>query len=244
MGDYFTDVYLKRMNLDGKNRQERIKTRKEREFNRLYLEKTEYQANIIKVNDTACSRKCSLQPNKWNESSYISNLLISTNDEPFKTGDILQIIHQIKDFARDNLWLVLFVENNLSKGYQLFKIICLDEILNVTDEYGSTKYSIPVKFINNSSNLVLDSYIHSATQLGYREPAASKLLVTHDFSFLQKGDYFELKNRGWEITGIDNISIDNVAYVSFYERLLNPPESKTSQDILVGEDSNFFLNGR
>lgn len=32
MGSYFEEVYLKRMNLDGTTQQERVKTRKEKEF--------------------------------------------------------------------------------------------------------------------------------------------------------------------------------------------------------------------
>jgi hypothetical protein len=35
--NYFEGCYLKRMNMNGKNRQERIKTRKEHEFDRLFL---------------------------------------------------------------------------------------------------------------------------------------------------------------------------------------------------------------
>jgi len=54
--------------------------------------------------------------------------------------------------------------------------------------------------------------------------------------------YFDYKDRGWEIVGKDNISIDGVALVSIAEYLTSAPEPKTSQDILVGEDTNFFLN--
>jgi hypothetical protein len=39
---YFDEVYLKRMNREGQNQQERVKTRKEKEFDRLFLKKTEY----------------------------------------------------------------------------------------------------------------------------------------------------------------------------------------------------------
>ena len=44
------------------------------------------------------------------------------------------------------------------------------------------------------------------------------------------------------ISGKDDLSIKNVAFISFEERLITPPEPKTSEDILVGEDENFFLN--
>ena len=48
---YFKNVYLKRLNRDGITQQERVKTRKEKEFNMLFLKKTEYQANIYQINE-------------------------------------------------------------------------------------------------------------------------------------------------------------------------------------------------
>jgi hypothetical protein len=43
--------------------------------------------------------------------------------------------------------------------------------------------------------------------------------------------------------GLDNLSIDNVAYVTISEKLVREEEPSSSKDILVGEDDNFFLNG-
>lgn len=243
MSGYFEDVYLKRMNRDGETQQDRIKTRKEKEFDRLYLQKTEYQAYLYQVNDSDCSEICSLQPNKWNEDSLISNLLVSTRGATLKTGDILRIRQKIKNKESDKIWLVLFVENNITKGYQLFKVICLDNEVNLTDEYGMTLYNFPVKFVNTSSKVVQDLFLHSATQLGYREPNGTRFFITRDFDFIEKAKYFEYKERGWEIQGIDNISINNVAYVTISEKLKKEAEPLASKDIPVGEDSNFFLNG-
>lgn len=243
MGDYFEDVYLKRMNKDGRTRQERIKTRKEREFDELYLQRTEYQAYIYQVNDDDISEICSLQPNKWGEDKIISNLLVSTKSQKFKTGDILKIRQTIKQETADKIWLVIFVEENLTKGYQLFKVICLDSELNFTDEYGVTEFNFPVKFVDGRSLFIQDSFYHHATQVGYREPQGLRIFITKDFDFIKKAKYFELKDRGWEVSGIDNFSIDGVAYVTFTERLKKEVEPLSSQDIPVGEDTNFFLNG-
>ena len=120
----------------------------------------------------------------------------------------------------------------------------MDNYVNLTDEYGTTESSFPVKFISATAALVMDTFIHSHAQYGYREPQASRCFITRDFDFLKKGHYFEYKNRGWEIAGIDNISIDNVAYVTISEKLLTPEEPVSSKEILVGENKNFFLNGR
>lgn len=244
MGNYFEDVYLKRMNIDGKTRQERVKTKKEKEFNRLYLQKTEYQAFVLGLNDEPYEQLCSLQPNKWNERNYISNLLIPVSARSFKTGDVLRIRQKIKEELRDNLWIVIFVEENLAKGYKLFKLVCLEHTINIADEYGTTIQTIPCKITNGSAIFNADTFIHSATQLGYREPFSNRIVLTKDLSFLKKGQYFEYKGRGWEIASIDTLSIDGVAYMTISEKLKEEPEPLSSSEIVVGKDENFFLNGR
>ena len=114
---YFDEVYLKRMNMNGKTRQERVKTRKEKEFDNLFMKRTEYQVQLTQVNHEERYDICSLQPSKWNESSLISNLLMSTSSAALHTGDILHIWQKIKDVEQRKIWLVLFVEENITKGY-------------------------------------------------------------------------------------------------------------------------------
>lgn len=240
---YFNEVYLKRLNRDGLNQQERVKTRKEKEFDRLFLKKTEYQVRLYGVNGEQRNDICSLQPNKWNESNLIGNLLMSTHAAPLKTGDILNIYQKIKEVEYDKVWIVLFVEENITKGYQLFKCLCLDEEINITNEYGDTIQSLPVKFINASSQFIIDTFSFT-NGAGYREPNMQRGFVTADNEILKKGQYFNYKDKGWEITGKDNISIKNVAYTFIGEKLVREEEPRTSEDILVGEDTNFFLNGR
>lgn len=241
---YFDEVYLKRINRDGKNQQDRVKTRKEKEFDKLFLKKTEYLVQIKEVNEEENEFLGSLQPNKWNESNLIGNLLISTSAGELKSGDILLINQKIKKEEVERLYLVLFVEKNLTKGYQLYKVLCLDSNVNLTDEYGTTTETIPVKFVSASSQLVMDTYKYGSSQPGYREPQATRCFITSDFDFLKKGRYFIYKDRRWEISGIDNLSIENVSYVTFTERLMKEEEPLSSQDIEVGEDKNFFLLGR
>lgn len=239
---YFDEVYLKRMNKDGRNRQERIKTRKEHEFDRIFLKQTEYLVCLEEVNQKECNELCSLQPHKWNENSLLSNLLMSTSAAPLKTGDILRIHWQLKEEEQDKLWLVLFVEENLTKGYQLYKIICLDSEINITDEYGETKFTVPVKFVSATASMVIDTF--SLEGIGYREPHNNRGFITADFDFLKKGTYFEYKDRGWEIAGKDNLSIDRVAYTFISEYLKREEEPQSSKDLIVDEDDNFFLIGR
>ena len=119
---YFDEVYLKRMNKDGETRQERVKTRKEKEFNKIYLRKTEYQANIYMINDDESNIICSLQPNKWNESQLISNLMIPKDYNKLHGGDILKIYQKIKDEEYNKIWLVLYCNDDISVFIRYAKI--------------------------------------------------------------------------------------------------------------------------
>ena len=71
--DYFKEVYLKRMNIDGHTRQERVLARKEKEFDKLFLRQSQWQANIYQKNLDEADILCSLQPNNPNLSIPIIN---------------------------------------------------------------------------------------------------------------------------------------------------------------------------
>jgi hypothetical protein len=49
-------------------------------------------------------------------------------------------------------------------------------MVNITDEYGTTLYSIPVKFVNATATFTVDNII--TTGLGYREPAGNRSFIT------------------------------------------------------------------
>lgn len=238
---YYKDVYLKRINKEGFTQQERIQSKKEKEFDMLFLKKSQYQANIYFINEEKADTICSLQPNKWNESELISNLLLSREAAPLKTGDILHIFQKIGEIEYDKIWLIIYKEDNITQGYQSYKVICLDSTINITNEYGDTMYSIPVKIVNSAASIVKD-YFTYGTQTTYREPNKDLRMITKDFDFLKKDVYFEHKERGWEIGGKDNISIENVAYVSIAERMVAEVEPRSSAEIEVDSNTNFFLN--
>lgn len=241
MGNYFEDVYIKRMNKDGKTMQERIKTKKENRFDKVYLKRTEYQATLYQVNDKATNILCGIEPSKWNQDKIVSNINVSSQETKFKTGDILKSYQKVKDIEYDKIWLICYVSDDISHGYQSYEAIELNDTLNITDEYGETQHVIPVKFVSETSVFVKDKFM-SYGSVTYREGLIHRKFITADADFLKKTTYFEYADRGWEISEKDNISIKNVAYVSVEEFLKREPEPNTSKDILVGEDDNFLLN--
>lgn len=240
-GNYFTDCYLKRMNKDGNTIQERVRTSKEREFDKIKMLKSKYLACIYQLNGEPIEVLCNIQPAKWKQEQILSNILCSTSDQKFKTGDILRTFQKVKDAELDEFYIIMMVSEDLSHGYQKYEAVKLDSFINNTDAYGDTIRTIPAKFVSETSVYVQDKFT-SYGAVSYREPLAHRKFITKDEDFLQKNLYFDYKDRGWEIVGKDNLSIDGVALVSIAEYLVSPPEPKTSKDLPVGEDDNFFLN--
>lgn len=238
---YFDEVYLKRINKDGNNIQERVRTRKEKEFDQIFVKKSKYRATLYEINQEPVEIECAVEPNKWNQDKVISNVLVPTVAQKLKTGDIFKTFQKVKDVEYDKYWIVTFVNDDVTHGYQKYEVTELDSILNLTDEYGNTLHTIPIKVVSETSVFVNDKR-SSYGSVTYREPLNHRKIMTQNFDFLEKGLYFDYEGRGWEISGKDDLSIKNVAFVSFEERLITPPEPITSEDILVGEDDNFFLN--
>lgn len=239
---YFDEVYIKRLNRKGKTRQERISTIKENNFDNSKLQKSQYKAIIYKINDDNANILCDLQPTKHNQDKILSNVLISRNEKIFGTGDIFYTQQQISDLVYQKIWLVCFVDDDITRGYQSYQVIELDNIIQICDEYGQTQHVVPVKFVSETSSFVQDTFQSSKNTATYREPFEHKKIITKDFDFLKKTLYFKYKDKGWKISGINNIDINNVSYISYEEVLIKPPEPKTSEEILVGENTNFFLN--
>lgn len=240
---YFDEVYLKRMNKAGTNNQQRVLSRKETEFDELFLRNTKYLGNIHQCGDRKLNINCSVQPNKWNQDKKNSKILCSLSSCKFATGDILKIKQEQKEEVYDRNWLITFVSEDISHGYQLYHAICLEDEIVIKDEYGETLHTVPVKIVSETTVFVQDK-ISSYGSVSYREPLAHRKMFTRDYDFLKKETYFEYKGKGWEISGIDNLSINGVAVCSITEQLIREPEPITSQDIEVGENDNFFLIGR
>lgn len=158
-------------------------------------------------------------------------------------GSIVRIFQKIKEEEQNRIWLIYYIDKDITRGYRRYEAIELDSVINLTDEYGDTLETFPVKVVSSTSSFVSDNF-YNTSGIKFREPYNHRTFISKDYDFLTKTTYFNYEDRGWEIEGKDNISIKGVAYVSIAEHLAKPPEPKTSKDILVGEDENFFLINR
>ena len=104
---------------------------------------------------------------------------------------------------------------------------------------GTSSGYATVKVVNSSSSIVKDYF--SYADGSYREPNKDIRLITHNFDFLEKDVYFEYNEKGYQIIGKNDTSVKDVAYVSVSERLLREVEPRSSEQIPVDEDINFFL---
>ena len=139
------------MNIDGNTIQERVRTRKEKEFDYLFLKKTKYQGIITSIDEEEANIVCSIQPNSWRQDKIVSNILVSLKNKKLKTGALIETFQKNKEEELSKIWLVLMVSDDITHGYQSYEAIELDSVINFTDEYGDTIKQVPVKFVNETS---------------------------------------------------------------------------------------------
>ena len=239
---YFEDVYLVRAKKHGNTRQEIRKSRAVNEFERIFLKRTMYYCTIADVNDEELDLAIegSLQVSKRDETKQIYNLLTKL-DDTFNLGDQLKIEQRIGDVYFEKIWLVLFKEEDISKGYNKYKLICLDSVININDRYGVLIKEHPIKILTTNSRF-FDDYFELSKVL-YREPDSQFVFVTKDNSNLKKELYFELSSLGYEISFINRIAINGAAFCSCVEKLKKLPEPSINKEAIeTPSNTNFFLN--
>jgi len=239
---YFEDVYSKRANKRGNSRAEVRKNRAAYEFENLFLKRTMYYCTITQLNGEELDEVIdgSLQVSKRDETKQISNLLTRL-ENLLELGDQVKIKQEIGTTIVEKLWLVLFKEEDISKGYNKYRVICLDDTINISDRYGEIIKVQPIKILTTMGKFFEDYF--KFTSIAYREPNTNFVLLTKDNNLLKKELYFELKNFGYEFTFINRTAIQNVAYCSFRQKLLRSDEPDENKNkIETPNQTDFFLN--
>ena len=160
----------------------------------------------------------------------IKPLLTFPNDDIYYH---LQILRRGKDHPE------LPAANRVIKPYFICSLESLDyvedEIKKLCEFFGARAYiNLAPKSIKKTTMLELKYLAQRAYEGDFKKIWKSWNTCAGEI----KGE-----EPRW-VVDIDNISIDNVSYVSISQKLLREEEPVSSRDIIVSEDENFFLNGR
>ena len=216
---YFDQVYLKMLNKDGRTIQQRIQTKKEKDFG-VFLYKS---PNKVKVYKDARTYYGVLQNTENSEKEVISYLL-TFKDNVWENGTIVTTENEI-DLSKQN-WLILHLDNFISIGYNRYTVIELDN--NIEWINDGILYSELVHFTGSGANLrdksITSKFIISFNVAAVYEPNKILNLVMKTNTNMQKGVRLIINDETWKVSGIDKTSVRGVSYITLEEDYNNEEE--------------------
>ena len=224
----YIDIYEKRINRFGFNPQERIQGKREQEFEGL-LTSSPYRIDFL-LNSVSIPGL--LTKYKQDESQTLQYLL-TRRDIAIDGGTILSI-PEGDDNAQT--WMVLYLENIQSSGYNRHILLKMTVNFSWTDIEGVTQTTYAFLFGRKSSALKNDILSDKASVL-YMEDNNLIFLIMPLNSHLNKEDYLIIGTGEYQeqfrVSGYDRYSTAGVEYVSIdptYARDLTPAPTMTEGD--------------
>ena len=223
--DYFTDVYLKRINKHGDDLQSRIHGKMACDFKNK-LEKSVNRVDMFGYQDK--NKKIGvgiLETKKISEKETINYLLTEIDDE-YKNGFMF---YTIRPFSKEKqAWLVLFKEQYETIGYNRYIVILLENELQWIGEDGLI-HSSYVHYIGSMDGTVKDKFsvIHNvATGI----PSKSLEMICSFNETIKRDLRINISGETWRVCGFDKISVPGVMYVTL-------EEDYVQKTVMAGEDN-------
>lgn len=216
--DYYKDVYLKRINRFGSTKQERIINKMKYQFENSYLKNTINKVDVLVNNELIIG---SLQEDKQSESKTLFYLLVST-DYKWPMGTEL-IINGEK-------WLILHLEEFVTKGYNKYKIIKLvktikwinsNKLIETADVYLIGELEKAIKS---------DFKIQYGISAGVYKPNKVLSMIMASNPSLEKTANIMIENEAWKVSGIDKISVPGVYYITLEETIANKEDTDLANE--------------
>lgn len=209
MSNYYTDVYLRKLNRFGNSLQERIVNKKEYDFHN-FVKKS---PNKVVVYDQDKKFEGVLQSKTYNEVETVDYFLTYKSIE-VPTGTILKVL----DINSNNysFWIVICKDNFVSAGYDRYTVVKLDrEIRWITDEGYIFKALVHISGAgaNARDKRITSSYKISNNGVVYL-PNQNLTITMKDNPQIKRGVRININDKIWCISGVENISNDGVCYVT------------------------------
>ena len=237
-GDYYNNVYLKRLNRYGIDFQSRMQRQREENF-KLQLKKSVYYVNFDFDGE---EREGELTPLRQNETKTMQYLLTDVHlDIP--NGTILYIPD--KDMEK-RPWMIYYLEDMKASGYNRYIVLKMTHYLTWKDRDGDIQHTWAY-FYGQEDNMLKDELkSRSRNKTLYTENLKLSFFIMPVNEFLRKDDYMEVGEgrllEAYVVTGYDIQSTPGVEFVSVDPQYIRdhsePPEQKEEDDA----DDFFWLN--
>lgn len=236
---YYDEIYLKRLNRYGLDYQTRIRTQREKLFE-IYLSKSIYRVNFT-FNEK--NIEGSLEKYKQDDTQTLQYLLTKT-DVILPPGTIIEIIN---DNGIINHWMIYWLEDIKTSGYNRYIVLRMTHFLKWIDRSGNQQETWAYMY-GQKDNMLKDE-IRSRSRIDtiYTENLKGSFFVIPKNEFMRKDDYIEIGDdalkEAYRVTGYDIQSTLGVEYVTVdpvYERDKSPiPEIKPGDN----PDDYYWFNG-
>lgn len=237
--NYYTDVYLRKLNRFGTTLQERIVNKKEYDFNN-FVKKS---PNRVTVFDQDKKFEGVLQSKTYDEIETV-NYFLTYKSITIPSGTILKIL-DIKDPNVATYWIVICKDNFVSSGYDRYTVVKLDrEIRWITDEGYLFKALV---HISGSGANARDKRITSEFKIVEQSvaylPTQTLTITAKDNPQIKRGVRINIKDKIWRISGVDNISNDGVSYITLEQDYEDEIRDKTTHIENEPEGSEGIADG-
>lgn len=213
MSDYYNGPYINRLNRFGNNYQARVQGEREKIFQQ-YLLKSNYRVDFMY---DGVEYPGSLERYKQNDTKTMQYLLTEISlDMP--NGTVLEI----DDMDGTNYWMVYYLEQIQTRGYNKYIVLKLTHVINWKDRDGIPQ-TTRAYFYGQEDNMLKDELkSRSRNHALYTEALKMSFFVAPFNSKIRKDDYFEVtvgegKNaltEGYVVVGYDIQSTPGVEYVT------------------------------
>lgn len=252
MGSYFNDIYLKRLNRNGRNEQQRLQSKREKYF----LQKLSHSVYRVEFKNNGKICVGDLEPNKQDETKVMQNLLTPTDVQLF-SGDIVVFYDKYPEVdpaetaVNVRRFMVWYQEDIKASGYNKYIMIKMTHFINWTDREKKKRHTWAY-FYGQEDNQLKDELKSRSRNNGlYNENLKLSYIVMPTNAYFNRDDYFEITAGDWteayRVTGYDRISTPGVEYVSVdpeYIRDNTPaPKIEEEKDPKKTEDDFFWVSG-
>lgn len=239
MSNGYYDIYLRRLNRYGTNYQDRVQTKREKEFD-YYLLKSVYRVDFEYEEEV---HPATFERYKQDETETLHYLLTKTTLN-IPNGTILMIPDK-DDVPRP--WMIYYLENIKSSGYNRYVALKMSHFITWKTEDG-TEYTSWAYFYGQENNMLKDELqSRSRSDARYTENQKLSFFIMPRTEFIKKDIYIEVGQdpfkEAYIVTGYDIQSSEGVEYVSIdpaYIRDTSPDPVKTPTD---SDEDFFWLQG-
>lgn len=224
--DYFTDVYLKRINRHGTDIQSRIHGKMECDFE-YKLEKSVNKVDLYSYNNK--NKKIGvgiLETKKISEKETI-DYLCTRIDDVYDNGFVF---YTLRPFSNEKqAWMVLFKEQYQTIGYNRYIVVLLENEIKWIGEDGLIHSSF-VHYIGSMEKTVKDQF-KVIYDVAIATPNKTLTMVCPYSTSLKRDLRINISDETWRICGYDKISVPGVMYVSLEEDYVQKTELAGQEEL-------------